>query len=64
MLGHHRHDSETPLKWHFAGGPILAGLWWYLDCLCPHQLRKKNVVQDGPPLAKLAGLEHEYANHL
>ena len=21
MLGHHRHASEMPFKWHFAGGP-------------------------------------------
>ena len=21
MLGHHRHASETPFKWRFAGGP-------------------------------------------
>ena len=30
MLGHHRYDSETPFEWHFAGGPMLARLWWYL----------------------------------
>ena len=24
----------------FVGGPMLARLWWYLDRLSPHQLRK------------------------
>ena len=24
MLGHHRHSSETPFKWRFAGVPMLA----------------------------------------
>ena len=24
MLGHHRPASETPFKWHFAGGPLMA----------------------------------------
>ena len=24
--GHHRHASETPFKWRFAGGPMLAHL--------------------------------------
>ena len=30
MLGHHRHASETPLKWRFAGGTMMArcsGIW-------------------------------------
>ena len=24
MFGHHRHASETPFKWCFAGGPMMA----------------------------------------
>ena len=24
MLGHHRPTSETPFKWRFAGGPMMA----------------------------------------
>ena len=24
MLGHHRDASETPFKWRFAGGPMIA----------------------------------------
>ena len=26
MSGHHRHASETPFKWRFAGGPMMARL--------------------------------------
>ena len=37
-------DSETPFKWRFAGGSMLARLWWYLDRLSPHQLRKKKPL--------------------
>ena len=53
MLGHHWYDSETPFKWRFAGGPMLARLWWYLDRLSLHQLRKtkqkKKRCQSRPP---------------
>ena len=24
ILGHYRHASETPFKWRFAGGPMMA----------------------------------------
>ena len=24
MLGHHQHARETPLKWRFAGGPLVT----------------------------------------
>ena len=32
MLGHHRHTSETPFKWRFAGWPLMvrpaySGIW-------------------------------------
>ena len=26
MFGHHRQASETPFKWRFAGGPMMARL--------------------------------------
>ena len=26
MLGHHQHASETPFKWRFAGGSMMARL--------------------------------------
>ena len=41
MLGHYRPASETPLKWRFAGGPMMASFWYYLDPLSPHQLKTK-----------------------
>ena len=46
MLGQHQHANETPFKWRFAGGPILARLEWYLDSLSPHQLKKKEEKLD------------------
>ena len=57
MLGHHRHASETPFKWHFAGGPIMSRLLRYLD---PHPLiQYKKNKQKNPskldPLTKLSG---------
>ena len=54
MTANHRYDSEMPFEWHFAGGPMLARFWWYLDRFSPHQHRKKNVVNVGPSLAKLS----------
>ena len=36
---------------------MLARIWWYLDPLFPHQLRK-NVAKVGPPLTKLSGSAH------
>ena len=36
----------------------MAHLKWYLDSLSPHQLKKKNIVKDEPPLKKLSGLVH------
>ena len=52
MLGHHRHTSETPFQWCFAGGPMMVRLLWYLDPASPHQLKKQNkkkAVKVGPP---------------
>ena len=40
MLGHHWHASETPFKWRFAGGPMMARFYWYLDSPSPHQHKK------------------------
>ena len=54
MLGHHWYNSEMPFQWRFAGRPMLARLWWYLDRLSLHQLRRF-VVKVGPSLAKLSG---------
>ena len=41
MLGHHRLASRTPFKWPFAGGPLMACLYLYLDPSSPHQTKKK-----------------------
>ena len=30
-LGHHQHVSETPFKWRFADGPMMAHEYWYFD---------------------------------
>ena len=37
---------------------MMVHLVWYLDPLCPHQLKKKHV-KFGPPLTKLSGSAHE-----
>ena len=41
MLGHHRPApiSETPFKWRFAGGPMIARFKFYWDSLSPHKKR-------------------------
>ena len=31
MFGHHRHVSETPFKWRFAGGPMMTFKWRFAD---------------------------------
>ena len=59
MLGHHRPASEMPFKWRFAGGSLIARLWWYLDPSSPHQTKKKTLSKLDPPLTKLSGSAHE-----
>ena len=47
---------QTPFKWRFAGGPMMAHLKWYLAPISPHQSTiKKIVIKFGPPPTKLAG---------
>ena len=41
ILGNHRQARETPCKWCFAGGPMMARLY-YLDPPFPLQLIKKS----------------------
>ena len=54
MSSHHRHASESPFKWRFTGGPMMArlnsGIW-----ILPS---KKKRCQVGPPLATLSGSAH------
>ena len=49
-------NAISTFQWRFAGGPMLARFWSYLDPLSPHQL--KNVVNVGPTLTKLSGSAH------
>ena len=58
MLDHHRDASETPFKWRFPGGPMMARFKWYFDHLSPHQL--KNIVKVRPPLTKVSGSAHDW----
>ena len=51
-LGHYRPANETPFKWRFAGGLMVARLQWYLF---GYSLTSKNVVKVRPPLTKLSG---------
>ena len=59
MSGNQRPTSETPFKWRFAWGPMMARflvLNAKMDPLSsPHQLKKVRV---GPPLTKLSGSAH------
>ena len=50
MLGHHRHASETPFKWRFAGRPMMVQFLWYLDPLINWIIIKK--TQGWTPLKK------------
>ena len=47
MLGHHRPAGETPFKWRFAGGPMMACFLCFLGPLY--------AVRNESPLAKLSG---------
>ena len=57
-FGHHWVASETPFKWRFAGGPIMARLELRLDPCFPHQLSVQQI-RVGPPLTKLSGSAHD-----
>ena len=57
MLGLHQHTSETPFKWRFADGPMMARFYWYLDPPSPLQLKKTPSKLDPP--TKLSGSAHE-----
>ena len=63
MLGYHRYASETPFKWRFAGGPMMARLYWYLDppSFIKETKRKKNC-QSWTPSDKTSGSAHFYFN--
>ena len=53
----------SPLKWRFAGGPMVL----YGSSVLPSstkQKNRKNVVRVGPPLTKLSGSAHALSIHL
>ena len=57
MLGRHWHTSETPFKWRFADGPMIAaafsGIW------IPSPTFKKNVVKVFDNGKKLSRSAHD-----
>ena len=60
-LGHHRHPSETPFKWRFAGGPMMARFCdiWILSPLKKRKRKKRcQSCRVGSPLTKLSGSAH------
>ena len=59
-LDHHRHPSETPFKWRFAGGPMMAHFFSDMWILSPLKKKKKRCqsCRVGPPLTKLSGSAH------
>ena len=59
ILCPHRHDSETPFKWRFAGVPMMAREKCYLDPSYPLQ-SEKIVIEVGPPLTKVSGPAYEF----
>ena len=58
MFGYHPPARETPLKWRFAGGPMMATLSgsWILSTVINF---KKKVVRVGPPLTKPPETAHD-----
>ena len=56
MLGHHRNACKTPFKWRADHSPLLVLFGSSLPS--SKKERKKNVVRDRPPLAKLSGSAH------
>ena len=52
MLGYHRPASETPFQWRFAGVPMMARFYWYLDPPSPHKLKKLSGSVHGVDYSK------------
>ena len=49
LPSHHCHASESPFKWRFAGGQMMARRIWYLDPFSPI---KKKHAQSWTPTEK------------
>ena len=54
MLGHHLHPSETPFKWRFAGGPMMARFCdiWILSPLKKEKKKTLSELQSWTPSDK------------
>ena len=53
MLGHHRPASETPFKWRFACGPMMAyfiGIWILSPSLSEKKMKIKRCQSSIPLL--------------
>ena len=55
-MGHYRPASEMPLQWRFAGRPLIAHFWWFLE----HRSPQKKLIRVGPPLTKRFGSAHAH----
>ena len=53
-VGHYLHASKMPLQWRFAGRPINACLWSFLEPRSPrkNKTNKKQTYQSWPPSDK------------
>ena len=43
----------------FAGRPIIACSWWFLEPHSPRKKKKKKLIRVEPPLTKLSGSAHD-----
>ena len=65
MLGHHWHASETPFKWRFAGGSMIAAYcaFFVFESSLPSKNKTKKKRKVKPPLTKLSGSAHDIVVH-
>ena len=48
LLSQHRHASEMPFKWRFAGGPLIARIVVFGSFLSSSNLKKKRCLSLTP----------------
>ena len=46
ILGNYRPASETPFQYRFAGRPIIARFWWFLEPRAPQKTYKSCIPSD------------------
>ena len=51
-VGHYQPASETPFQWRFAGRPIIACSWWFLEPRSPRKNKIKKTYQSWTPSDK------------